>query len=603
MRNRWLGLWIAASLATAWSGIGADAQTLGPVWGDTPPGYVANPAARPVSGPGSYQPTPLFAGRAGNNPQTPYLPRPGIPPGWNAIQTPVAAYGPSHTPTTMAGFPTPHVSTVSSPNARPMDNRFMPPPLLKNQAHYPGANQEMVAQAFQPMPLLGNQARYPGANPAGPILPVQWANTDPNLGVFRADGIPWQETNDGNPSALTFVQQAQPGAPPPPADAPEPIPNVPGAPNVTPGTPTMVYASTAAPAEPYTFRVPVQGVYAHLEGAWLKRGTTSFISLGQQLDLTSSPGTPIVRNELSTKSIHFDLEPGMRVLLGAAINENSAVELTYMGLHLWSAEARVVNGAHPNFANPADRLSSPFFHVRSEASAGLSNGLGATGRGIVYSFAYRSFFSGGEAHYRWRIDDYPWLTALAGMRILSVAENAALRGFEPGNPAANEDDVETTTAETANLLTGFQVGATINALEWDNLSLLSEIKGALYVNSASQRLRNQVFVADTLTPPAPTPLNILETRAALASTIEWSIQGRWEVATNVVLRAGYQCLYVAGLALAPNQFNNIGSDIANGVNKVGRGKALHHDGDLFLHGPTAGVEIYWGGTRPTYLRP
>ncbi len=72
------------------------------------------------------------------------------------------------------------------------------------------------------------------------------------------------------------------------------------------------------------------------------------------------------------------------------------------------------------------------------------------------------------------------------------------------------------------------------------------------------------------------PYDVSATRTGLAGVLDFSAVASYQVRPNFVFRAGYQLLYVPGVALAPNQLDGL----------------VHQDG-LFLHGPTAGLEVRW----------
>ena len=74
----------------------------------------------------------------------------------------------------------------------------------------------------------------------------------------------------------------------------------------------------------------------------------------------------------------------------------------------------------------------------------------------------------------------------------------------------------------------------------------------------------------------------------MAGVLETSVQVRGELCDNVSVMAGYSVFYLSGLALAPNQLNESPGTGSPGVDS---------GGESLYYGPTAGIEITWGGGR------
>jgi hypothetical protein len=75
------------------------------------------------------------------------------------------------------------------------------------------------------------------------------------------------------------------------------------------------------------------------------------------------------------------------------------------------------------------------------------------------------------------------------------------------------------------------------------------------------------------------PINLLsdsDQSVGIAGVIDFSVTGSYRLGSHLSLRGGYQLLYVAGLGLAPNQL-----------------AGYSHGSDLFLQGPSAGLELSW----------
>ena len=68
---------------------------------------------------------------------------------------------------------------------------------------------------------------------------------------------------------------------------------------------------------------------------------------------------------------------------------------------------------------------------------------------------------------------------------------------------------------------------------------------------------------------------------------ELSLCGTFQFRPNVAIRAGYQAIFVNGLALAPQ---NIPTDTFALTNGVGQ---FRDDGEMVYHGPTLGLVGTW----------
>ena len=163
------------------------------------------------------------------------------------------------------------------------------------------------------------------------------------------------------------------------------------------------------------------------------------------------------------------------------------------------------------------------------------------------------------------------VTVLAGFRWIELKENlqGALVPTEGFPPFWN--------TSTNNNLYGFQIGAGGKILERGRFSIEGVVKAGIYDNNAEQSTGVSIF---KIVRPSYASAN----NAAFVG--ETGLQCKYQVNKRLVLKAGYEVLWLAGVALAPGQIQEtymIPLDIvqAHGVNC---------NSGVLYHGATAGLE-------------
>jgi Putative beta barrel porin-7 (BBP7) len=165
------------------------------------------------------------------------------------------------------------------------------------------------------------------------------------------------------------------------------------------------------------------------------------------------------------------------------------------------------------------------------------------------------------------------ITLLAGFRWLELRED--LKGILAPPTFSWEPPFWNTDAR--NNLYGFQIGADGKLLDYGRFSISGLIKAGIYDNQADQLTGVSIF---KVTRPSFASTN----HAAFVGEID--LQCRYQATSHLAFRAGYEAIWLQGIALAPGQIEEtytIPLDIvvAQGVNC---------DGGVFYHGATAGLE-------------
>lgn len=147
-------------------------------------------------------------------------------------------------------------------------------------------------------------------------------------------------------------------------------------------------------------------------------------------------------------------------------------------------------------------------------------------------------------------------------------------------PVINSDTDGFYDIDTSNNLFGMQLGAGMT-YESDRWNVTVSTKHGFYVNDA------RATASLTYTNPNDTSVGLNNYANDLHENgvsylTQGSIVGRYHLRPNFSLRAGWEFMYVTGLALAPNQI-----DFNPAQNQ------LSVTGDAFYHGVSFGTEYYW----------
>ncbi|MBC7819724.1 MAG: BBP7 family outer membrane beta-barrel protein [Planctomycetaceae bacterium] len=168
------------------------------------------------------------------------------------------------------------------------------------------------------------------------------------------------------------------------------------------------------------------------------------------------------------------------------------------------------------------------------------------------------------------------LTWFAGFRYFNVGErlNLTADGVVPG-------EVGNYNIRTRNNLYGAQLGArfrrTRGRFGWDATG-----QAGIFGNDAQQ----SQFVQDFPAGPDSVLRNVSTSRSGVAFVGQGNLSGLYALTNVWNLRAGYNVIWIEGLALAPDQLDfNFAT--------AGSGTRVNNDGGLFLHGVNVGLEARW----------
>jgi len=225
------------------------------------------------------------------------------------------------------------------------------------------------------------------------------------------------------------------------------------------------------------------------------------------------------------------------------------IDVVYFGVDGW--DSRAFNGGLAVLQ--ADRFGGPLVSTAA--------------------FTYKSQLHSTEINLCQRVT--PWLTPLAGFRWVEEHDLYEVTGATFATPY-------TYTSNADNHLYGFQMGAKILFFERPEGRLRVDglVKGGIYANAADDSV---VFNN------AGGPFGVLtasDKRDHAAFVGDIGLNLAYRLSESVALRAGYQLLFLQGVALAPNQIPT--------TDLIGGGPSFTNPFcGVFYHGVQMGLEVTW----------
>jgi len=279
---------------------------------------------------------------------------------------------------------------------------------------------------------------------------------------------------------------------------------------------------------------------------------------------------------LSTSDLQSVYQPGMRLLVGRRLNDWFALEASYLGL-FQSTVSRSVRNVTENALGTDGNLFSPFTNFGNPAEVGFDYNTFA-------SIQMLTTMNNAEINLRQRLSTPPsclQASAIFGIRYLDVREQFEYRtdSFEPiVGGTTNYGFVK-----TRNGMIGAQTGITVEFRVEERWWLNFESKIMLLYNGASQQTQ---FDTGPLAGPGAAVFGQRDgDRATLGADL--AVTGIWQLTPSILLRAGYQGIFLDGMALASENF------IRNLSVMTVDPSQLDYEGHLAFHGPFAGVTVTW----------
>ncbi len=336
--------------------------------------------------------------------------------------------------------------------------------------------------------------------------------------------------------------------------------------------------------------------YAYGEFLFLRRGNSSITrdivqSQPLLLDVPFPVNGLFTRTFFSTSDLNFQYEPAFRALVGHRLHDGWALEASYLGLFDATAYEACIFPTDPNtilsFPDPPGGLNFNVFADIDRMWIRYSSAIHSGELNLVHCLGGCAHPCKGDCDPKhvhvgntW-CRTYEWLF---GLRYLSVREqleiygerDLEITGGDVGPIFGTEDGFYD--ISTRNNLFGPQIGARMrhwnDRLGWE----LSGKLGAFY-NDAAQRQLVVDFPDFELRPTTGA------SGSQFAYLSEVNLTGLFRLTQVWNLRAGYNLIYIGGLALAPDQL-----DFSSGE---ASGQGLNRSGGILLHGVNLGLEARW----------
>lgn len=316
-------------------------------------------------------------------------------------------------------------------------------------------------------------------------------------------------------------------------------------------------------------RAEVVDNYATADAVFLQRDNQA---ANQTLAANQTTDVPLI----SAGQLQFPTQPGVRLFYGNVDDCGFGWEAGYLGV--WNMfSSRQVSGADDIRAGDPLALLVDDFQDRSLARATYASTLNSAELNIFtrwddggFSRSARYPWQRGSAYHRGTFD---WL---AGFRWAGLEESAAVTFNGVPTPGPGSYSLR-----SSNNLFGMQLGGR-GRLEWDRWALEGWAKAALAGNAMAQ---SQDPILEAIAPDAPVRSARSSSEGGVGfigdinATLVYKLTDGWAV------RAGYNLIWLSGVALAPNQFDFGDQSTA--------GNAVNGGAGLFLHGANLGLEARW----------
>ena len=308
-----------------------------------------------------------------------------------------------------------------------------------------------------------------------------------------------------------------------------------------------------------TFPAPLWTSYALTDALFWGRDNQAS---NQPLIVSETTGATIV----SAQDLQFPFSAGVRALYGQRAPDRGGWEIGYFGVYGQSA-TQFLAATPPDFIQIPDPLAQSLLFEGETATIKYNS--------VINSAEFNLFSTSTE----WRNHTSSWLTVdwLAGFRYVGVEEEAAIiiDCCVPGGEAVPVPYG----VRTRNNLFGAQIGNR-SRWTWRNWALEGWAKAGLFGN-AQEQIGNPLY--DVFGEPVRPGRSATGGQVSFVGDINTSVVYRLTDVWGI--RAGYNLIWIDGLALAPNQF-----DFSNDGTS---GTRLVSGGGIFMQGANLGLEARW----------
>lgn len=264
----------------------------------------------------------------------------------------------------------------------------------------------------------------------------------------------------------------------------------------------------------------------------------------------------------NTRSLAFDVMIGQRYTAGYMFDEQTAIEATYFSIDNWSYKGLINPAPGAGIVYLPNPLAAASFdyqgaeNLQMNYSARLLNAE----LNVIYPLAW------------------PDIGFLGGFRYLQLNEQFNFHSLHVDQTFVGLESSDYNTKTTNNLYGG-QFGTRIRK-QWDLVGIECTAKAGLYNNDS----RQQNYVLDQNNTVFLRPLRGGNTHSA-AFVGDINLSATYRFNPSLLLRFGYNVLWVERVALAPDQLSFTDPSLATS------GTGINHRGGVFAHGMNAGFEV------------
>lgn len=273
------------------------------------------------------------------------------------------------------------------------------------------------------------------------------------------------------------------------------------------------------------------------------------------------PGTGVER--LNSSELNESFASGSRLTVRQS-NRSYDLEFSFLEINGWSQYRRI----EPN-VGPGPNPPPPDWLVFM-APGDFVQLTDYPDQAMAWDYATRLY--NGELNVRW--DVRPRLTMLAGFRWVNLGEE--LVGSLPPERA-----VPFWETKTRNNLYGLQIGGDWKILNRGRFSMDGLVKVGVFDNNAQET--TVVSIYRTLYSGSAATNHF-------AFLGELGLQGKYQLTEKLLLKAGYEVLWLDGVALAPSQIPDTFCHGTPLTDVYVRSLGIDSSSGLFFHGVTAGLE-------------
>jgi len=266
---------------------------------------------------------------------------------------------------------------------------------------------------------------------------------------------------------------------------------------------------------------------------------------------------------LSTPDLQFPFGGGLRVFAGSRVPDHYGWEIGYFGLYGQSASASAATSG-TTFLEAPGPLGYDLTSAAQQATVTWNSTITSAEANVFRTATDRARSADGW----WTVD---WL---AGFRYIGVEETAALDILSCGDVGP----LVPYRVGTSNNLFGGQIGAR-GRLDRQRWAFEGWAKAGLFGNAQTLRQDAVVDWLGTEQRPASSA-----TAGETAFVGDINLSAIYRLSDVWGIRAGYNTIWIGGVALAPDQFT-FGMD--------GPLQAVAGGGGIFLHGVNLGLEARW----------